>query len=207
MTTAAGEQAAQPATGRRRLLELVADHVLAHGASELSLSELARAIGSSNRMLLYHFGSKEEVLQQATLVAFERFPILEGALRRLRTGDGALRDRLLRVWADIAHPDNRPFLALFFQAFGVALYHPERNAELLQRLGGEWVGEVQEVLEAGGTPASRARLLATQLVTEWRGLQVSLLSGASRELLDASYADLVDRLLPPAGNAPETPRL
>jgi AcrR family transcriptional regulator len=196
MTTTSGPEAL-PATGRRRLLELVADHVLAHGASELSLSELARAVGSNNRMLLYYFGSKEEVLQQATLAAFERFPILEGALRRLRTGDGPLRDRLLQVWADIAHPDNRPFLALFFQAFGVALYHPERNAELFQRLGGEWVGEVQRSLEAEGMSAPRAQVLATQLVTEWRGLQVSLLTGAPRELLDASYADLVDRLVPP----------
>ena len=191
-----GPPASPPATGRRRLLELVADHLLAHGASELSLSELARAVGSNNRMLLYYFGSKEEVLQQATLVAFERFPILEGALRRLRTDDGALRDRLLRVWTDIAHPDNRPFLALFFQAFGVALYHPERNAELFQRLGGEWVAEVQQALEAEAVPADRAQVLATQLVTEWRGLQVSLLAGAPRDLLDASYADLVDRLLP-----------
>jgi len=196
--TTTSDPAAPPATGRRRLLELVADHVLAHGASELSLSELARAVGSNNRMLLYYFGSKEEVLQQATLVAFERFPILEGALRRLRTADGPLRDRLLQVWADIAHPDNRPFLALFFQAFGVALYHPERNAELFQRLGGEWVAEVQHALEAEGMPAERAQVLATQLVTEWRGLQVSLLTGAPRGLLDASYADLVDRLVPAA---------
>lgn len=195
--TTTSDPAAPPATGRRRLLELVADHVLAHGASELSLSELARAVGSNNRMLLYYFGSKEEVLQQATLVAFERFPVLEGALRRLRTGDAPLRDRLLRVWADIAHPDNRPFLALFFQAFGVALYHPERNAELFQRLGGEWVAEVQQALTAEGMPVARAQVLATQLVTEWRGLQVSLLTGARRELLDASYADLVDRLLAP----------
>jgi AcrR family transcriptional regulator len=196
MTTTSGPEA-PPATGRRRLLELVADHVLEHGASDLSLSELARAVGSNNRMLLYYFGSKEEVLQQGTLVAFERFPILEGALRRLRTGHAPLRERLLRVWADIAHPDNRPFLALFFQAFGVALYHPERNAVLFQRLGGEWVTEVREALEADGVPAAHAPVLATQLVAEWRGLQLALLSGADREALDASYADLVDRLLPP----------
>ncbi len=87
--------------------------------------------------------------------------------------------------ADIAHPDNRPFLALFFQAFGVALYHPERNAELFQRLGGECVAEVQQALEAEAMPADRAQVLATQLVTEWRGLQVSLLRRAPRDLLDA----------------------
>jgi AcrR family transcriptional regulator len=196
MTTTSGPDA-PAATGRRRLLELAADHVLEHGASDLSLSELARAVGSNNRMLLYYFGSKEEVLQQATLVAFERHPVLVGALHRLRTDPGPLRDRLLQVWADIAHPDNRPFLALFFQAFAVALYHPERNAELFQGLGGEWVTEVREALVADGVEAGAALVLATQLVTAWRGLQLSLLSGAPRELLDASYADLVERIAPP----------
>ena len=181
-------------TGRERLLERVADHVLEHGATDLSLSELARAVGSNNRMLLYYFGSKEEVLRQATLVAFERYPHLEGALRRLGETDRPLRARLLAVWQDIAHPENLPFLALFFQAFGVALYHPDRNRELLVRLGVEWVAAVREVLEAEGLEHATAGRIATQLVAAWRGLQFALLSGADRGELDGSYADLVDRI-------------
>jgi AcrR family transcriptional regulator len=191
----ADEPAAAP-TGRDRLLERVADHVLEHGATDLSLSELARAVGSNNRMLLYYFGSKEEVLRQATLVAFGRYPHLEGALRRLAERDRPLRDRLLQVWQDIAHPENLPFLALFFQAFGVALYHPDRNRDLLVRLGVEWVEDVRVVLVAEGLEDAAALRVATQLVAEWRGLQFALLSGADRAVLDASYADLVDRLQP-----------
>jgi AcrR family transcriptional regulator len=197
-TDAAGAVEVVQPTGRDRLLERVADHVLEHGATDLSLSELARAVGSNNRMLLYYFGSKEEVLRQATLVAFERHPHLEGALRRLGESDCPLRARLLAVWQDIAHPDNLPFLALFFQAFGVALYHPDRNRELLVRLGVEWVAAVRDVLEAEGVERAAAGRLATQLVAEWRGLQFALLSGADREELDASYADLVDRIPLPA---------
>lgn len=181
-------------TGRALLLERVADHVLEHGATDLGLSGLARAIGSNNRMLLYHFGSKEELLREATLVAFRRFPHLEGALRRLRERRGPLRDRLVGVWDDIAHPDNLPFLALFFQTFAVALYHPERNRELFDRLGGDWVGEVQAALEEAGLAPAEALGIATQLVAEWRGLQFALLSGAPRTVLDRAYADVVDRL-------------
>jgi AcrR family transcriptional regulator len=194
MTTDDAADPAPPPTSRRRLLERAADHVLEHGASDLSLSELARAVGSNNRMLLYYFGSKEEVLQAATLVAFERFPHLEGALRRLRDDEGDLRTRLVQVWADIAHPDNRPFLALFFQSFAVALYHPERNRELFERLGGAWVAEVRAVLEAAGFEAGSALRVATQLVAAWRGLQFALLSEAPRAVLDDAYAELVDRI-------------
>jgi AcrR family transcriptional regulator len=181
-------------SGRERLLERVADHVLEHGATDLSLSELARAVGSNNRMLLYYFGSKEEALRQAILIAFGRFPHLEGALVRLAEHAVPLRERLLRAWQDIVHPDNLPFLALFFQSFGIALYHPERNQELLGRLGAEWVADVRGVLEADGIEPDPALRLATQLVAEWRGLQFALISGADREVLDASYADLIDRM-------------
>lgn len=198
MGSSADDAAAPSASGRPRLLERVADHVLEHGATDLSLSELARAIGSNNRMLLYYFGSKEEVLREATLVAFERYPHLEGALRRLRDGGGPLRDRLVRVWDDIAHPDNLPFLALFFQTFAVALYHPERNREQFERLGGDWVAEVRAVLEAEGVEPDPALRTATQLVAEWRGLQFALLSGAPRGVLDAASAELVERLLLPS---------
>ena len=193
-TDTAADAAAEPLTGRDRLLERVADHVIEHGATDLSLSELARAVGSNNRMLLYYFGSKEEVLRQATLVAFDRYPHLEGALRRLAETDSPLRERLLQAWQDIAHQDNLPFLALFFQAFGVALYRPERNRELLGQLGGDWVAQVRAVLEAEGIDPERAERVATQLVAEWRGLQFALLSGADRTVLDESYADLVDRV-------------
>jgi AcrR family transcriptional regulator len=183
-----------PASGRERVLERVADHVLEHGATDLSLSELARAVGSNNRMLLYYFGSKEEALREATIVAFLRYPRLEGALARLAVRGTPLPERLVRVWHDIAHPDNRPFLALFFQAFGVALYHPDRNRELLERLGVDWVSDVRAVLEAEGMDPAPALLVATQLVAEWRGLQFALLSGTDRALLDASYDDFVARI-------------
>ncbi|MGT2426375.1 TetR/AcrR family transcriptional regulator [Amnibacterium kyonggiense] len=187
-----------PSSGRVRLLERVADHVLAHGATDLSLSELARAVGSNNRMLLYHFGSKEAVLGQAILVAFTRFPHLHGALRRLAEDEGPLRDRLLQAWQDIAHDDNLPFLALFFQSFGVALYHPERNTELLGSMGEEWVDAVHAVLAREGLPEPRA--LATEVVAVLRGLQFALLSGTDRAVLDAAFAGHVARLPIPDGS-------
>src|SRR5438105_12109833 len=44
------------------LLDQAIDYVAAHGISALSLRELASAIGTSHRMLIYHFGSKEGLL-------------------------------------------------------------------------------------------------------------------------------------------------
>ena len=46
---------------RQRLLDGAIDHVAEHGISDLSLRELAAALGTSHRMLIHHFGSKERL--------------------------------------------------------------------------------------------------------------------------------------------------
>lgn len=181
---------------RDRLLALVADRILEHGATDLSLSELARRVGSNNRMLLYYFGSKEQLIGEASVAAVARFPRLDGVLDRLRHGDGTLHERLRRVWDDIADPANRPFLALFFQAFAVALYHPERTTAFLEVMGGDWVSRVREVLEEAGYGPEPALRIGTQIVAEWRGLQFALLAGTPRAILDRAHDELVAAILP-----------
>src|SRR3954452_18754003 len=44
---------------RRRLLDAAIDYVAGHGLSDLSLRRLAEELGTSHRMLIHHFGSKE----------------------------------------------------------------------------------------------------------------------------------------------------
>jgi AcrR family transcriptional regulator len=44
------------------LLDRLADYVLAHGLTASSLRPLARAAGTSDRMLLYYFADKDAVM-------------------------------------------------------------------------------------------------------------------------------------------------
>lgn len=48
---------------RESLLPLLAAHVLERGLDGLSLRPLAKAVGTSDRMLLYHFGSKDALVE------------------------------------------------------------------------------------------------------------------------------------------------
>src|SRR3954451_15959464 len=58
-----GARPAMAAEGSRaRLLEAAMTHVAAHGVGEISLRGLAAALGTSHRMLIYHFGSREGLL-------------------------------------------------------------------------------------------------------------------------------------------------
>ena len=52
----------QAATGRDALLQRAIGHFAAHGIGDTSLRALAEAIGTSHRMLIYHFGSREGLL-------------------------------------------------------------------------------------------------------------------------------------------------
>src|SRR5919112_2498729 len=54
---------AEEGTGaRERLLAAAMEHVAEHGVGDLSLRGLAAALGTSHRMLIYHFGSREGLL-------------------------------------------------------------------------------------------------------------------------------------------------
>ncbi|MBX7482634.1 TetR/AcrR family transcriptional regulator [Qipengyuania qiaonensis] len=47
---------------RETLLPLLAAHVMEHGLADASLRPLARAAGTSDRMLIYHFGNKDALM-------------------------------------------------------------------------------------------------------------------------------------------------
>ena len=195
--------ARESAQGRDRLLDLVADHVLEHGTTGQSLSGLARAVGSNNRMLLYYFGRKEDLLDEACQRAVLRFPRVVGALDGLR-GPEPLAERLHAAWREIAHPDNRPFLQLFFERYGAALREPEGNVAYLERMGfAGWPAQVAEVLRSEGFAAADARRCALEVVALWRGLQLSLLSGVPSGELDVLHAAAARRLAAePSRNRP-----
>ena len=44
---------------RQALLADLAEHVLKNGLNNASLRPMAKAAGTSDRMLIYHFGSKD----------------------------------------------------------------------------------------------------------------------------------------------------
>ncbi|MCW0211754.1 MAG: TetR/AcrR family transcriptional regulator [Pseudonocardia sp.] len=171
---------------RERLLGLAAEYVLEHGIADLTLRRLGSAIGSNNRMLLYYFGSKEQLISQALLAASYRFPTFAAALSGL-DGPGALADRLDACWAAIAAPENRPFVTLFFEVFGVAAHRPGRFDEFLTRVGNDWTNDVARSLRTEGLPASAAPPMARELVALWRGLQFDLLSTGDAETVAASH--------------------
>lgn len=66
---------------RTALLDRLADHVLAHGLSASSLRPLAKAAGTSDRMLLYYFPDKDALIAAVLEVVAARLVTLLDARR------------------------------------------------------------------------------------------------------------------------------
>ncbi len=67
------------ATKRAAIIERLAEHVLAHGLVSASLRPLAKAAGTSDRMLLYYFADKSEIIAATLARIAERMTVQLGA--------------------------------------------------------------------------------------------------------------------------------
>src|SRR6476619_7326073 len=100
-------------TARERLLAGAMDYVAEHGVGDLSLRGLAAALGTSHRMLSYHFGSREGLLVEVirAVEAQQRAALAEMLLDE----DESPADTMRRMWRRLADPALWPNERLFFE--------------------------------------------------------------------------------------------
>ena len=159
---------ARPADPTRRaaVLAKAADYVLERGLAGLSLRPLAQALGTSPRMLLYDFESKELLIGE-----------LLAEIRRRDASQLKAEVRTLEdVWAWIAAPEREPFLRLFFEVYVHGLGKAE--AEPLVR---DWLDFLRT---SWHPPVDEAT--ATLMVAVVRGLLLDRLATGDRARTDAA---------------------
>jgi AcrR family transcriptional regulator len=186
---AAGSAAAAPdgraaAAPRERLLEAVIAHIAARGVSDLSLRELAAAVGTSHRMLIYHFGSREGLL-----VAVVR--AVEAAQRDFLAGFAAepslaAAEVIRRMWHRLADPVLWPNERLFFELYGQALQGRPGTTGLLDGIVDSWVEPFAAAAIRRGLPGETARADVRLGVAVMRGLLLDLLATGDRAAVDAA---------------------
>jgi AcrR family transcriptional regulator len=166
-----------PAESARRgeLLELAYQYVLERGLAGVSLRPLATAVGSSPRVLLFLFGSKDELVR--ALLARARTDELD-LLERLRQSGGQrdLAGITAAVWEWLAEPEHRALLRLWAEAYAQSLIEPE----------GPWAGFAQATVDdwlallASAQPPAVRR---TKAGLSQRTLALAVLRGALLDLL------------------------
>ncbi|WP_029111366.1 TetR family transcriptional regulator [Mycobacterium sp. URHD0025] len=172
-----------PSARQVELLEASYQYALAHGLGDLSLRPLAAAIGSSPRVLLFLFGSKDGLVR--ALLARARTDEL-ALLQRLRETVGTDRVGLAvaveEIWNWLAAVEHRPLLALWAEAYARSLVEPDGAwAGFARATVEDWLdvlSECQPAHEKGGKDGAAARTLALAVL---RGGLLDLLATGDTE--------------------------
>jgi AcrR family transcriptional regulator len=166
---------------REELLEHIADVFLAKGIAEVSLRPLAQAVGTSARLLIYHFGSKESLLAEALDRVRERMQ--REFLQLADPGKAqSLESVFLLFWKWMQAPEHQGHVRLFLQVYGLALHDRDKYSAFLAATTGTWV----RFLDKGFTqfPAlskHSPEAVRTYIVASFRGLLLDLLATGDRE--------------------------
>jgi AcrR family transcriptional regulator len=176
-------------TQKAALLTAFVDYILKNGMSDLSLRPAAVAMGTSPRMLLYYFGSKEALLVAAIAQARERE--IEMFAREVRNwGEASPAQIFRRIWAWYAAERRAPYQRFFFEVYGIALQNPKMFREFLRTVGSDFLSFTEEGLVARGFGRRAARALATLNLASIRGLLLDLLTTGDRARINAA-AELI----------------
>ena len=184
---------------RRDLLAGVRAYVLRNGLADLSLRPLARALGTSDRMLLYYFGTKERMVAEA-LAAYERRPLLR-ARELLRTmgppaDPAALRRFMEEVWRQFRDPEVRATLPLYLEIMSAGVLHPDRYGPVMREIVAAWTDLLTSAFRDLGMTGDRARTQATLLTDASFGLLMAPLADGHWDRADSAFQALLDSLEP-----------
>jgi AcrR family transcriptional regulator len=164
------------------LLDAIVGHLITHGVAELSLRPLAKAVGSSPRVLLYYFGSKEEMVVKALARLRERQRTTYSQMKADSSDSPSKACRA--IWKHMSAPDSEPLFRLFFEAYVLALRHPRRFRDFLHTAIEDWLGFLAAPLCCKGYEQTEARAFATIVLAGFRGFMLDYCASRDRQRLD-----------------------
>lgn len=178
---------------RDRLLDTVVTVALDGGISGMSLRGIAEAAGTSHRMLIHHFGSREGLL----VAVIQR---VEAQQRALMVETGAVpgpasADLAYDFWLNLRSPALAPQERLFFEVYGQALAGRAWAQPLLDGIVSSWADPTAAIIEAAGVDPATARAAARLMVGVGRGMLLDVLATGEGEAVDAAMRLFSDMLV------------
>ncbi|OBI23109.1 TetR family transcriptional regulator [Mycobacterium sp. E2327] len=169
---------------RRELLDALFDEFAANGIGDRSLRDVAAAVGTSHRMLLHHFGSREDLL----------IAIVEEAERRQMALVPDLpqnpAEGFAAMWADLRRPELRQLERLFFECYSRAAQGEKPFTRMVPGAVDGWLREVESAAAGVAYDGAMARLgLAVT-----RGLLLDLVATEDEAGVDAAAQAFIELL-------------
>jgi AcrR family transcriptional regulator len=174
-------------TRREELAEAATDYALEHGLIGLSLRPLGEALGTSDRMLLYHFRDKDDlvatILRTSTARSMERIRALPAA--------PDLRHAVLSLWREVSTGPQQRCQRLYLEAAALGLFGQEPYAAEVRDANQGWMAVLAGHFARAGLRSAPARRAAALVDAAFMGLQLDQpLDPISRQR--RTVADLAD---------------
>jgi len=185
-------------------LEAIIAQLMSTGINDLSLRELAAQVGTSHRVLIYHFNSKEHLINDVVQEVRRR----ERELFR-RSGALASDDLGSALTAFFEHNISlamRPYFRLFYEVWGIAQAKPDAYERFLDGIVSGWVDLLSNAFLRAGYDPDRAEARATLVLATLRGLQLDLFTTGEEARVRAAFAALVSMIQSEADTLARPPR-
>ena len=173
-----------PVMRKQELLDAVVADLVRSGIGDRSLREIGAAVGTSHRMLIHHFGSREGLLTEVVrTVEADQRQFLEGL-------DLAPEQALDQMWQRLSDPLLWPAERLFFECYARATRGESPFASLLPGLVDDWldVAVRLRLVWPGDDRTERARARAGLAIV--RGLLLDLVGTENREGVDDAFREM-----------------
>ncbi|MCV7226242.1 TetR/AcrR family transcriptional regulator [Mycolicibacterium komossense] len=186
---------------RDELVKQATDVLARTGVIDTSLRALAAEMGTSARMLIYYFGSKEQLIL-AVMTGLQQQNVPEP---ELCTTAEELRQWCLDDWHLITRGDQRSRLRILEQVFGAACGQDSPYARYTADTLAQLTRNAQLRMEAIGMPAPIAETRARLALAAIQGLVIDFFTTTDPDRVDDTHRRMVDDLIL-APFEPEAPR-
>lgn len=165
-------------TQRADLLERVTDHVLEHGLIGLSLRPVAASVGTSDRMLIYHFTSRDALVSAVVASTCDR------AVREVAALPGAttVRAGVNRLWAAYQTQPLSRCLDVYCQAAATGLIGREPYLSDARASNEVWAAALREYFVRCGAPPRRVARIVTLVDSALYGFHLDLTTDRPADL-------------------------
>lgn len=174
------------------MLVAIVDHLLEQGLSGASLRPIAAAVGTNARMLIYHFNSRDELIEAAIAEARRRH--LEALVAWAELDKGSAKDGLARFWSWASSRRVEPYVRLSVEAEILAAQGGSSLRKIAAGMLGDWIDVIESRLPPS-LPAARRRAAATAIAAGFRGLLIDLAVTGERTRVNAAAHELASRMV------------
>jgi len=159
------------------LRDAVADYLVEHGIADLTFRSLADALDISTFKIVYHFGSKAQLIDTALRrVSWREVAEVQSWMAQPAGPPPSVGEVLRRYWAWCLRPRRQAVMRLFIEAATLAMRDPESYPPVVRDILQEGIDLERQIVVAAGSDAGESVAIATLVNGAVWGLQLDLIA-------------------------------